>query len=194
MRWEVCSEVARSPRDLLSHSHEPAVVLIDANLMSHASWVDVKDPIAGPAHLVFFGVGSGPRDLCVCRSWNAKGLVGEGATLDELAEAANEVASGHFFIAPSASRLIRIAARRGEAKRLLLTRREQEVANLLSFGVSNSSIANELGISVETARIHVKHLLRKLDSATREGIAEKYVSYVAAEYESRGGVADGGSV
>ena len=185
---EVHAAVANSPRDLLPHSREAAVVVVDASLISHATSLNTKEPDFGGAHLLVFGVGSGVRDLCFCRSWNVEGLVGEGASLDELVEATKEVASGHFFIAPSAARLIRSAALDGlrDRRRVLLTRREQEVATLISFGGSNFSIASQLGISIETARIHVKHLLRKLEAVTRDGIVKRYRSYVAEEYESNG--------
>jgi DNA-binding CsgD family transcriptional regulator len=48
-----------------------------------------------------------------------------------------------------------------------LTRRESQVAKLLSQGRSNQSIARELGISEHTARHHTQRVLAKLEVHSR---------------------------
>ncbi len=48
-----------------------------------------------------------------------------------------------------------------------LTTRESEVLKQLAFGLSNKEIASALGISYETVKEHVQHVLRKLSVADR---------------------------
>jgi DNA-binding CsgD family transcriptional regulator len=48
-----------------------------------------------------------------------------------------------------------------------LTPRELEVLTLLAEGASNKMIAHRLGISVHTAKFHVRSLLDKLDAVGR---------------------------
>jgi predicted ATPase/DNA-binding CsgD family transcriptional regulator len=48
-----------------------------------------------------------------------------------------------------------------------LTRREMQVAVLLARGLSTAEIARELVIAVATVRVHVEHILRKLDLHSR---------------------------
>lgn len=55
-------------------------------------------------------------------------------------------------------------------KRVPVSPREQQVANLLTEGASTRSIADELGISVVTVRRHVSALMRKLEVANRDGM------------------------
>jgi DNA-binding NarL/FixJ family response regulator len=43
-----------------------------------------------------------------------------------------------------------------------LTAREIEILELLCIGLSNSKIANELSISIETVKTHIRHIMRKL--------------------------------
>jgi DNA-binding CsgD family transcriptional regulator len=48
-----------------------------------------------------------------------------------------------------------------------LTERERQVLTLLAEGASNKLIAKRLGISVHTAKFHVRSLLDKLDAVGR---------------------------
>jgi two-component system, NarL family, response regulator LiaR len=48
-----------------------------------------------------------------------------------------------------------------------LSSREWEVLDLICAGESTRSIAGELGLSIETVRSHVKHILRKLGAHSR---------------------------
>jgi non-specific serine/threonine protein kinase len=64
-----------------------------------------------------------------------------------------------------------------------LTRREREVAALLSQGLSNRRIAEHLVISKRTVDSHVEHILAKLGAASRNEIASLL--------RDDGGIADG---
>jgi DNA-binding CsgD family transcriptional regulator len=59
-----------------------------------------------------------------------------------------------------------------EQNTLGLTPREREVLQLLGRGYTNREIASELTITVKTASVHVSHILRKLDVASRLEAAE----------------------
>lgn len=48
-----------------------------------------------------------------------------------------------------------------------LSPREREIVDLIARGDSNKQIARELGIAETTVKIHVQHLLRKLDIDSR---------------------------
>ena len=52
-----------------------------------------------------------------------------------------------------------------------LTRREDEVAELVAKGMSNKDIAGALVISARTAETHVEHILTKLGFGSRAQIA-----------------------
>jgi DNA-binding NarL/FixJ family response regulator len=53
----------------------------------------------------------------------------------------------------------------------LLTDRENEVLELVAKGYSNPSIAEALNISLNTAKTHVSHILKKLGLKTRAQVA-----------------------
>lgn len=48
-----------------------------------------------------------------------------------------------------------------------LSPREQEILRAIARGASNKAIARELGIAETTVKVHVQHVLRKLDVASR---------------------------
>jgi len=54
---------------------------------------------------------------------------------------------------------------------LRITEREAEVARLVAWHFDNAEIANELGISVSTAKTHVAHILFKLGIENRGTLA-----------------------
>ena len=63
-------------------------------------------------------------------------------------------------------------------RRLLdpLTEREADVVRLILTGASNSTIAAELFITVDTVKSHVKRILRKLGATNRAELIAKYQS------------------
>lgn len=48
-----------------------------------------------------------------------------------------------------------------------LTAREIQILQLLAAGLPGDGIANRLGISTATARTHVEHMMRKMDTSSR---------------------------
>ena len=55
----------------------------------------------------------------------------------------------------------------GQADKKVLTVRENSVLSLIADGLSNKQIARQLGISDGTVKVHVKHLLKKLNVRSR---------------------------
>jgi DNA-binding NarL/FixJ family response regulator len=55
----------------------------------------------------------------------------------------------------------------------LLTRREEQVLQLLGAGLSNKEIARELNLSVATVKHHVHHILAKMNLAGRIQVMRK---------------------
>ena len=60
-----------------------------------------------------------------------------------------------------------ISPPRAGSRRLALSAREEEVCELLAEGRTNQQIATMLYISLSTTKVHVKHILEKLDVRSR---------------------------
>lgn len=58
----------------------------------------------------------------------------------------------------------------------ILTKREREVIELVSQGLTNPQIGKRLYISKDCARFHVNNILTKLDAISRTHAAVKWVT------------------
>ncbi|MEL4506087.1 response regulator transcription factor [Luteococcus sp. H138] len=109
----------------------------------------------------------------------ASGFLLKDAPLEELAAAIRHVHVGDAVVAPSTTRrlLSHFAQARshpvlGDTRRTAqaleaLTPRERDVLGLVARGMSNREIAEELVLSEGTVKVHVGHVLTKLDLRDR---------------------------
>ena len=107
----------------------------------------------------------------------ASGFLLKDAPLEEVAAAIRHVHDGDAVVAPSTTRRLlghfaapeasSLAAPMNTAPLELLTPREREVLSLVARGLSNREIADELVLSEGTVKVHVGHVLTKLDLRDR---------------------------
>jgi DNA-binding NarL/FixJ family response regulator len=87
---------------------------------------------------------------------------------NDLIEAVRTVAAGESLVFPASTRgVIERFAVRSSKPLPELSEREQEILRLLTRGMSNSEIAHELTVSVQTVKSHVAAILMKLDVRDR---------------------------
>lgn len=105
---------------------------------------------------------------------------------DELFNLIRGIESGDAVMTQAmGARLLRLVAqppqRSSQALEGLLTEREIDVLRLVSHGASNSKIAEELFISVNTVKVHLKNILEKLDLENRTQAAAYAINCGLAE-------------
>lgn len=107
------------------------------------------------------------------------GYVLKSASPDDLIDAIRAVSRGEEWVQPSlGARLARwdeIPRRHGPDSMWELTRREQEVVELLALGHTNAEVADTLGVALRTIEAHRTHLSQKLGLRTRAEIV-RYVT------------------
>jgi NarL family two-component system response regulator LiaR len=98
----------------------------------------------------------------------AIGYLLKDVSADELANAIRSAATGKPTLAPEAAQVL-IEGTRAPAGRpgFDLTEREREVLALMVQGLNNNQIADQLGVSVSTAKFHVSSILSKLRATSR---------------------------
>ena len=100
----------------------------------------------------------------------ANGYLLKTATLEEVVDAIQRVAQGENIWTREELRRVTGALatpRLSDDIEAPLTRRESEVLRQLAHGLTNKEIAQALGISYETVKEHVQHILRKVGVADR---------------------------
>ena len=103
----------------------------------------------------------------------ASGFLLKDASPPELLSAISVIARGEALLAPAVTRrLITEFTRRPPAARVpavlgVLTEREREVLATVARGLSNTEIADHLGLSLPTVKKHIGRLLAKLSARDR---------------------------
>ena len=82
-----------------------------------------------------------------------------------------EAARGQMVLSPALAGLLAHALRQGSKPKTPaeagLTEQEEKTLEHIATGKSNKLIARELGIAEGTVKVHVKHLLKKLNLKSR---------------------------
>ena len=106
------------------------------------------------AELLYGGLDSG-----------ARGYVLKAGSLSELAGAIESVAAGGTYVDPRLDRLLLSESATSRVPQL--SPRERQITHLMAEGLTAEAIGNELGVSVETVRTHVRNVIRKLRARNR---------------------------
>jgi DNA-binding NarL/FixJ family response regulator len=155
----------------------PDVVLMDVR-MPRTSGIEATKAIrdAVPAtKILMLTVSDEEEDLYEAIKAGANGYLLKEISIEEVADAIRAVVQGQSLISPSmASKLLNefnTLVRRSEEKAQYpaprLTERELEVLKLVATGMSNREIAEQLYISENTVKNHVRNILEKLHLHSR---------------------------
>lgn len=152
--------------------HRPAVVLMDLQLpvmggVAATQALVQHDPAA---RVLIFSTFARDDEIQAALEAGALGYLQKSASRDELLSALRRVAQGSRYVAPELEERLS-ALRLGPA----VTAREREVLALIAGGRANKEIASVLGVSEDTVKRHVSHILEKLNvndraQATAEAI------------------------
>jgi DNA-binding NarL/FixJ family response regulator len=150
----------------------PDVVLMDVR-MPKANGIEAAAQIRADlpsTKILMLTVSDEEEDLYEAIKAGANGYLLKEISVEEVAESIRSVMQGQSLISPSmASKLLNefnALVRRAEDRQQFpapaLTTREIEVLRLVAKGMSNREIAEELYISENTVKNHVRNILEKL--------------------------------
>jgi DNA-binding NarL/FixJ family response regulator len=160
----------------LAREHEPDLVMLDL-LMPGMSGLDVLGTIlkASPrSRVVLLTASESAEDLLAAVKAGASGYLTKDTPLPRLASAMRDVLEGGAALSPAMGGKLFSAMRdmlrhQGAAtvRRPGLTGREVEILGLVGAGKTSREIADELYISENTVRNHVRNILDKLGMKSR---------------------------
>lgn len=119
-------------------------------------------------------------DLATALRAGVRGYLLKDMAPDDVADAIRRIVGGEMVVAPAMTvkmiGILQHGQRGKEPKSSMssLTEREREILQLLSRAESNKAIAQALGISNDTVKQHVRHILTKLHLTSRVEAAVLY--------------------
>lgn len=152
---------------------QPDVVVMDLALPNNEG-VDaihtIKQECPAINILVLTNFAEEARVLAAMKA-GAQGYMLKDATTKDIVQAIRDVHQGKVVLHPSVSYILLQALKapdtNGQTVLHSLTERETEVLQLVAQGHTNQVIADQLDIDERTVRVHVTHILQKLDLANR---------------------------
>lgn len=144
--------------------HRPDVTLMDLSmpLMTGVEAIAAIVAEFSDARIIALTTWDGDADIHRALEAGARGYLLKDVASEEVAAAVRQVYAGGRAI-PTA-----VAGRLADfTPRIDLTERELEVLALMARGLSNKEIGAELGRTEATIKVHVLHILQKLDAADR---------------------------
>lgn len=117
--------------------------------------------------VLFLSAVESPTALMAAVQAGARGYLLKSQAATSLAGAVRRVAAGEMLISPAA--LVQLIKEKGEQTHVVdtLTGRERRIMRLMSRGLNNHELAEELEIEYGTVRSHVRNILAKLEVHTR---------------------------
>lgn len=151
---------------------KPDVVILDIS-MTDESGLTLLSEIPSGIACVMLSVHSSPAMVEKSLKLGAKGYLSKRCSPDELIQAVRTSASGGCYLTPDIA--LKLATPNDKAATLTqLTRRENEVCQLLAHGLDVKSIATELGLSHKTIHVHRANAMDKLTVKNNVELAKLY--------------------
>jgi two-component system nitrate/nitrite response regulator NarL len=175
----------------LLREQTPDVVMMDLNMPARDGISLLRDFRAEGINVptLFLTVSNAESDLAAALRAGARGYLLKDMEPDDVVDAVRRAARGETVVAPAmTAQLVNLVdAKRNTPESLLnqLTGREREILQHLARGASNKAIARTLNISQETVKLHVRHVLAKLNLSSRVEAAVFAVERKLAEDRSR---------
>jgi DNA-binding NarL/FixJ family response regulator len=156
----------------LALKHRPHVALIDVRLPEGdgLEWLQRFRQELPDLRVVMFSGHHNPTYVARSVALGAAGYLAKNASRSQLIDAIDRAGRGEALWTRDELRRVSgglAGPHIGKGARLPLTKRESEVLKQLAFGLTNKEIAQALGISYETVKEHVQHILKKLAVADR---------------------------
>ncbi len=159
----------------------PDVIILDLCLPGRQGLAETRliRGVFPEAKILMMGLTESESDALGCIEAGAAGYLPQEASLEDLLNNIQAVATGEALCPPKVTGLLfsRVAdaGRESELRRFVglpnVTRRELEIIGLIDQGLSNKEIAVRLQIEVQTVKNHIHNILDKLQLDGRKEAA-----------------------
>ncbi len=159
----------------LLEAQRPDVLMLDLNLPPHGGLALLRtlQEAGWNGPTLVLTVSDSEDDLANALRAGVRGYLLKDMEPEDVADAILRAVRGETVVAPVMTMKLVDLLQPGKQNRskenLLkqLTEREREILDLLAQGMSNKAIARKLDISYDTVKLHVRHILSKLNLTSR---------------------------
>lgn len=154
--------------------HQPALVLLDWDLSDGgAEAIRALCQEAPRGHVVILTRPQPPEVFLAAMQAGASGYLSVNLPPDEFAHALHMVANGDFVVSREMSPKLReeLASNGAPEPKDGLSDREREVLSLVALGATNREIAQNLTVTENTVKVHLRRILDKLNLRNRQQAA-----------------------
>lgn len=157
----------------LARRLQPDLILLDLNMrgLSGLETLKALKVVDSDARVIILTVSDHEDDVVAALRAGADGYLLKDMEPEDVLDSLKAAAQGRMALGERVAEILADALRRESQPKLAdsakLTEREREILSLIAVGHSNKLIARELKITEGTVKVHVKHLLHKLDLASR---------------------------
>ncbi|MFT6029761.1 MAG: two-component system nitrate/nitrite response regulator NarL [Oleiphilaceae bacterium] len=157
----------------LAVQHEPDLIVLDLNMqgMDGLETLRAMRNADVSSRIIMLTVSDSYEDVVCAITYGADGYLLKDMDPEKILEKLKDAALGKMVISEKLIHVLASAIRGGSDKKsnvlAKLTSREHEILKLIAKGMSNKLIARELDISDGTVKVHVKHVLKKLELNSR---------------------------
>ena len=157
----------------LARQLRPDLILLDLNLRGLSGLDTLRALKAADldARVIILTVSDSEEDVVAALRLGADGYLLKDMEPEEVLESLKTAARGQIVLGERVAAILADALRHESQPRPIdsvkLTEREREILSLVAAGHSNKLIARKLKITEGTVKVHVKHLLRKLNLDSR---------------------------
>ena len=155
----------------LAHRLRPDLILLDLNMRGLSGMEALKALKAADldTRVIILTVSDSEEDVVAALRLGADGYLLKDMEPEEVLHSLKAAAQGRIALGERVAAILAEALRHPHPAKPLenLTEREREILALIAVGYSNKLIARQLKISEGTVKVHVKHLLQKLNLSSR---------------------------
>ena len=168
----------------------PDVVITDLNMPPRGGLALLREIRNGgwQGPVLVLTVSDAEEDLANAMRGGAQGYLLKDMEPDDVVDAVQRAVRGETVVAPAMTlKLVHLLQGGGAAATdksdalKQLTAREREILDYLARGLSNKAIARALDISHDTVKLHVRHILAKLNLTSRVEAAVFAIEHKSAQ-------------
>ena len=172
----VCEDVYSGPNAYLRQESRYDVVLLDVfmpdmNGLDAISLILEKHP---ETMIIMNTITNDPETIFKAIKSGAVGYLDKQSTQVDYTQVLTAVRDGGAYVTPAIAHRIVAFFQTDDPLRESLTKREYEVANAIVEGLSYKDIAEQLDLSINTVRMHIKNIYRKLQINSKIELYRKF--------------------